>query len=406
MSERLPQLRHWRVLRAVAQGGSVSAASRALHVSQPAVTQAIAVLERQFGLPLFVRTSRGVTPTQAGAIVVARIGRALEQLEIGIEEALRGVRAPLADPLRAFTSAQAEALLDTVEYGAFGRAARAGGVARTTIHRAARQLERTLGLPLFESTSHGVRPTREAERIARRVRLAATEWLQANAEVAALAGNERGSTVIGAMPLARSVLVPTAVLEFAAQYPRHRVAILDGPYDSMLEALRRGRADWLVGALRTTVSDDLIQEHLFDDPLAIIVRAGHPLLKRPGRSVSRAALARLAWVAPRAESPLHVHFVELLADDMSADIEPIECNSWVAARALLLGSDRAMLLSAHQAQYELAAGQLVAVPHPAGQVVRKIGVTWRRDWRPTTTQAALVSILREHARTRATAAML
>ena len=53
---------------------------------------------------------------------------------------------------------------------------------------------------------------------------------------------------------------------------------------------------------------------------------------------------------------------------------PIECNSLIAARALLLESDRIMLLSAHQIHYELKAGLLVALPHPAGNVVRPIGL--------------------------------
>src|SRR5204863_69537 len=85
-------------------------------------------------------------------------------------------------------------------------------------------------------------------------------------------GARGGSTVIGAMPLARSVLVPRAVLEFAALRPEHAISILDGPYESMLAALRRGSADVLIGALRDPIPfDDILQEHLFDDPLAIVV---------------------------------------------------------------------------------------------------------------------------------------
>jgi hypothetical protein len=37
-----------------------------------------------------------------------------------------------------------------------------------------------------------------------------------------------------------------------------------------------------------------------------------------------------------------------------------------AARAFLLESDHVMLLSAHQIHYEMQAGLLVALPHPAG----------------------------------------
>lgn len=399
MPSLIPNLRHLHVLSEVARTGSVSAAARAVHLSQPAVTQAVAALERELGTSLFERSARGVAPTAAGALCIARVDRAIGQLRDGIADASRSPRAG-ADPLRAITTAQLEALVAVVEQGAFGRAARASGVARTTVHRAARQLERALGARLFESTSHGVRPTREAERLARRARLAAAELAQARAEVASLAGVDEGITVIGAMPLARSVIVPAAVLAFAALRPRHQISILDGPYESMLDALRRARADVLVGALREAPPEDVRQEHLFDDPLAIIVRKGHPLARaRPrARRLGAEALASFPWIAPRRGSPLRRQFDRLFAGAVTAPpAAAVECNSLVAARGLLLASDRMMLLSASQVHHEIEAGQLVALPHPAGRVVRGIGLTVRADWRPTPVQEELLQALRDSA---------
>jgi LysR family transcriptional regulator of gallate degradation len=393
----IPNLRHLHVLSEVARHGSVSAAARRVHLSQPAVTQAVAALERELGTALFQRSAQGVAPTPAGALCIARVDRAIGQLRDGIADASRSPAAG-SDPLRAITTAQLEALVAVVEQGAFGRAARASGVARTTVHRAARQLERAIGARLFESTSHGVRPTREAERLARRARLAAAELAQARAEIASLAGIDRGVTVIGAMPLARSVIVPAAVLAFAVLRPRHQISILDGPYESMLDALRRARADVLVGALREAPPEDVRQEHLFDDPLAIIVRTGHPLARGRARArrLSADALASFPWIAPRKGSPLRRHFDRLFADAIRAPLAvPVECNSLVAARGLLLASDRMMLLSASQVHHEIQAGQLVALPHPAGRVVRGIGLTVRADWRPTPVQEELLQALRD-----------
>jgi DNA-binding transcriptional LysR family regulator len=393
MGALLPNLRHLLALREVARAGSVSAAAHAVHLSQPAVTQAVAKLERTMAATLFERGPRGMTATAAGTIVLARFERALAQLREGIDEALRGARPALGDPLRSMTAAQLEALVGVAEHGDFGRAARAGRMARTTIHRAARQLERGLNVPLFEPTSHGLRPTRAAERLACRVRLAATEIQQARAEVAALGGREGGASVIGAMPLARSVLVPRAVLEFCARRPGHRIEVLDGPYENLLDALRRGRADVLVGAMREQVPVDVRQEHLFDDPLAIIVRAGHPLaLGRRPPSIE--ALARFPWIAPRAGSPLRRHHDALVPPRSTASEAPIECNSLVAARAMLVASDRVMLLSGQQVELEQVAGQLVALPHPRGVVRRQIGLTYRRDWQPTVAQSELLAALR------------
>src|SRR5918992_1098910 len=62
-----------RVLRAVAEHGSFSAAAEALSYTQPAISQQVAALERQTGTTLVDRTSRGVRLTDAGLEAMAGI---------------------------------------------------------------------------------------------------------------------------------------------------------------------------------------------------------------------------------------------------------------------------------------------------------------------------------------------
>jgi DNA-binding transcriptional LysR family regulator len=83
-----------RVLRAVAEHGSFSAAAEALSYTQPAVSQQIAALERRAGTTLVDRGSRGVRLTDAGRalvehadVVLARLAAAEAELE-----AIAGVR--------------------------------------------------------------------------------------------------------------------------------------------------------------------------------------------------------------------------------------------------------------------------------------------------------------------------
>lgn len=396
----IPNLRHLCALRAVLETGGVSAAACAIHLTQPAVTQAIASMEKEFGAPLFERTTRGMEPTAAGQLCTERVARALERLEHAVESL---TPAPLAAraALHGITASQLQALLAVIESGGFSPAARATGMSRVTLHRAGRELERRIAAALFETTSHGLRPTREALRLGMQVQLAIAELEQARAEAATVGGTERGATVLGAMPLARSRMVPESILRFAGRRPFHRISILDGPYENLLDALRRGRADVLIGALREEVPADVAQELLFEDPLTIIVRRGHPLsrLTRGGRRpLPVQALVEFAWIAPRAGSPLRRHFERLFRGTAGQPpAAPIECNSLIAARALLLSSNRAMLLSVQQAHHELASGELVALPHPAGRVVRDIGLTVRKDWRPTAAQAELLETLRSTA---------
>lgn len=81
---------------AVADQGSFAAAARALVMSPPAVTRAISALEDRLGTRLFIRTTRSVTLTDAGARflgdarqIVADLAAA-EQAALGQHEAPQG----------------------------------------------------------------------------------------------------------------------------------------------------------------------------------------------------------------------------------------------------------------------------------------------------------------------------
>ena len=89
------EARHLRVLRAVAVGGSFSAAGRALGCTQPAVSQQMKALETSVGTPLLVRSGREMRLTQAGEALVRHAGTILAGLTAAEEEvaAIAGLRA-------------------------------------------------------------------------------------------------------------------------------------------------------------------------------------------------------------------------------------------------------------------------------------------------------------------------
>jgi DNA-binding transcriptional LysR family regulator len=75
------KIRHFSVLIAIAEHGSVTRAADALGVSQSALTQTLAEVEGIFGTPLFSRSSRGVIPTELGTMALARAKRFLQDIE-------------------------------------------------------------------------------------------------------------------------------------------------------------------------------------------------------------------------------------------------------------------------------------------------------------------------------------
>ncbi|MCZ0962665.1 LysR family transcriptional regulator [Paracoccus benzoatiresistens] len=75
-----------RVFLAVAREGSFVGASRALAMTPPSVTRAIAGLEDRLGVQLFIRTTRRVSLTPAGAAYAARTSPLVEDLQRAVEE--------------------------------------------------------------------------------------------------------------------------------------------------------------------------------------------------------------------------------------------------------------------------------------------------------------------------------
>jgi LysR family transcriptional regulator, nitrogen assimilation regulatory protein len=64
------ELRQLRYLIGVHEAGGVLAASRTLHIAQPALSHNIAMIEEELGTRLFVRTNRGMTLTEDGRALV------------------------------------------------------------------------------------------------------------------------------------------------------------------------------------------------------------------------------------------------------------------------------------------------------------------------------------------------
>ena len=87
------ELRQLRSVEAVTRHRHFTRAAEELHVAQSALSHQIARLERELGTPLFERTSRRVTPTEAGQAIAARARRVLAEVEAARAEVdeLRGV---------------------------------------------------------------------------------------------------------------------------------------------------------------------------------------------------------------------------------------------------------------------------------------------------------------------------
>ena len=83
----------------VVETGSFSAAAKRLGIGQPAVSKSIAQLETRLAVRLLLRSTRGLTPTEAGLAYFERAKRAIDETNEA-DDAARGAGAGLSGNLR------------------------------------------------------------------------------------------------------------------------------------------------------------------------------------------------------------------------------------------------------------------------------------------------------------------
>ncbi|HEX8486877.1 LysR family transcriptional regulator [Sphingomonas sp.] len=386
-------LRHLRALSAIVERGNMSAAAQAVNLSQPALTQGLAKLERQLGTILFDRRSDGVSATAAGLALAERATAAFAHLTTATRGAARRTGRGFALPEMLMTASQLQAFLALADAGSFAAAAVATGVSQPALHRAVRDLEQICGVAIAERRGRGVVLTAAGRRLARGVRLAAREI---GAGIAELGSDQQaGRMAIGAMPLSRALLLPRAIAAFVGSTPRAVIDVAEGSWRELVEPLRDGIIDLMVGALRDEPPPGLEQRALFEDRLVIIARVGHPLAAIVEPTLDD--FAEYGWVVGQVDTPLRAQWDTLFAG-RPAPAAPIECGSVMVIRGVLRDTDLLTLLSPDQVALEVAGGLLTTIGRPLAHGVRTIGITTRIGWRPTAAQARFIALLEQFAR--------
>ncbi|BFT28896.1 LysR family transcriptional regulator [Alteromonas sp. D210916BOD_24] len=389
-------IRHLLCALEIKRCGTMTEASKHVHLSQSALTQAINKLETVLGEKIFERSSGGMFTNAAGELFLERVRRAFSYLNSFASSLFEQDRTKSKGFIRGVSARQLTTLIAVAELQSYTAAAVKLNLTQPTLAKAIKDLEHLCEQALFQRIPKGVEPTWRARQLARFASLFFSEINQGLEEINELTGLHAGTLTVGSLPLARSELVPETVVSLLKDFPSAQISIIDGPYDEQLSALLHGQLDVIVGALRETLpGDDVEQFGLFDNSLRIVARVDHPaqsLLHQPTLDKS---LLEYQWIAPREGTPTRTIFNSLFkSEGLTPPRNVIECSSLVAVRSLLLKSDCLALLSAKQITLEAQAGILTfsdfLVPHSE----RTIGFTLRKQWKPTPLQAKFLERLK------------
>lgn len=223
--------------------------------------------------------------------------------------------------------------------GQLGLAAERMGLAQPAASRLLAEVERIAGHPVHSRDGRGLRLTAAGEALARRAARIALELADAAREVTEAATGTEGHVRIGSVTGPALDRVLPAVQRIRAGHPGLTFEITVSTSPPLCDQLLAGRLDFAIGRLLDPAHARSLQmQPIRDEPLALIVRRGHPLLLRPRISLDE-VLAH-EWVMPEDEALITRTVLDRLgALGLPAPRRQVSTASFLFTLAMLKASD-------------------------------------------------------------------
>ncbi|MAU20818.1 MAG: transcriptional regulator [Martelella sp.] len=285
--------------------------------------------------------------------------------------------------------------LETARRGSLSAAAETLNVSQPAASKTIRELEEILEVALFDRSGRRLALTQAGKTFQRYVGAALVELGRAQ-DLVRERPVRRSRIAVGALPTAATVLLPHAALSLRKTAPECLLRVTTGPNWLLLSQLREGALDMVVGRMAAAqLMEGLSFRQLYSEPIAAIVRAGHPLA---GAAADAATLGRYplmlpppgAVIAPQVQA--YLHGIGLV--DPQAAFENV---GLAFGRKVVLSSDTIWFISAGVVHDELESGLLSGIRLNDDLLGGPVGVAMRNNAVMTDEQRHLLAALVEAA---------
>lgn len=270
-------------------------------------------------------------------------------------------------------------------------------ISQPAVTKTIRELEDVLKVELFERDGRGIRITKPGEVFLRHATASLTALRQGIDSVSQEQLDSVPPVRIGALPTVSTRIMPRAMELFLAEGTRSRIKIVTGENAVLLEQLRTGDLDLVVGRLAPPEKmTGFSFEHLYSEQVLFIVRAEHPLLTERGPIFS--SLGAYPVLMPTRGSIIRP-FVEqfLIANGAGPLANQVETVSDSFGRAFVRSSDAIWIISSGVVAGDIEDGVLAALPLDTTETRGPVGLTLRTDATPSLPMSILMQTIRQAA---------
>ena len=258
--------------------------------------------------------------------------------------------------------------------GTFTRAAEAEGISQPALTNKISLLERQLGTSLIDRGRHGARLNEFGTLLLRHARAIDAIADRAKDEVRTAVAGDSGPLILGGTPISMLELVPRALNFLENQNSRIRVSLIEADDDILLDKLRGGEIDLMLGGLLVGEGDDdIIETHLIDFPLEPVVGKSSPLWGR--EEISLDELLTQSWALPASGSVIR-SYVDAIFVSAGASMPSNywSCSSMHGLKSIIQHTSRVTLMPGHAFELEQQTGVLKGLTLRGPTSSRKLNI--------------------------------
>jgi DNA-binding transcriptional LysR family regulator len=187
-------------------------------------------------------------------------------------------------------------VLAVADAGSMTRAAEELAVSYPVVSKTIAELERTLGVKLFDRSVSGVEPTHYGRALLKSGAAVFDEMRKGLQQIEFIKQPDAGELWISSSIVVDAGLLPAMMEQFARDFPRAVIHVLpENIAVQQYDNLRERKVELLCGRLPTTMTEpDLIAETLFDEPSVVVAGSDSRWAKR--RNLTLADLIDEPWV--------------------------------------------------------------------------------------------------------------
>ena len=280
------------------------------------------------------------------------------------------------------------------------RAAERLSLSQPAISKTLAELEVLAGVRLVERGDAGRRGVQGLTPVGEQLLAHALRVLEAvDASALAIApatGRRLQRLRIGALPSVAPSLLPRALADFRAGSPHVQVIFESAANGALLDALRAGDLDLVVGRMSDPrLMTGLSFELLHMEPLVFAARSGHPLDRR-GTTVEDVLQHPLVVYG---EGTIPRHNTESFLSALGLALPPatLQTLDVSVARAMVAVSDAVWITPLGAVRGDLDGGGLVRLPIRTDGTEEPVGLLLRSDAEPSPLRSAMAGLLRREA---------